>query len=244
MFFCDQVLVEKWSPDFSSSGLSNPVWTRVRYGQTVLCNSLEDAAWDSNPVQVELCDTCGTVGCSSCGYVHVSVFGDIVLWTLPSDVPGVDPTLAGFPATCIEKFGSVAFPSDTWESFRAAASEVPRLRNLSRANGRALRDAWAVGQTRPRSVERLVPLLRACLLAADTLEVSEAIQWIEHWLHWFHEREGTEIDGALWSAKDSAVRTEKLYFDGPGTADWVALACVGGSMVPALGPDHIFIPTE
>jgi len=173
MFICDQPILEKWSPEFSMSGQSNPVWTRVSDGQTVLCNSLEWAQWNINPVQVEICDACGTVGCDSGGYVHVSAFGDIVLWTIPGDVPEIDPDLAGFPATAID--GSVAFPVNIWESLRAAVSDVPPFARLARANGRALRDAWAVGQTRPKSVERLVPMLRASVIAADTLDVADAI---------------------------------------------------------------------
>jgi hypothetical protein len=43
------------------------------------------------------------------------------------------------------------------------------------------------------------------------------------------------LEWADWS-------TEKLYLDGPGADDWPALAQYQGSFVPALGPDHIFIP--
>jgi len=130
----------------------------------------------------------------------------------------------GFPATAIEKFGSIAFPVNTWESFHAAAAEVPPFPKVAHANGRALRDAWAVGQTRPRSVERLVPMLRACAIAADTLDVADAIHWIEHWLRWFEERGETEIEGVLASDDTTGAALEKLYFDGPGTDDWPAYA--------------------
>jgi len=90
MVLCDQPIIEKWSPDFSTSGVPDPHWTRLRHGQTVLCNSLEWIEWSGNPVQVELCDACGTVGCASGGYVHVSAFGNVVLWTMPNDVTATD----------------------------------------------------------------------------------------------------------------------------------------------------------
>jgi hypothetical protein len=245
MVLCDQPIVEKWFPDFSTSGLPDPAWTRVKYGRVVLCNSLEWTEWSGNPVQVELCDACGTVGCGSGGYVHVSAFGDVILWTVPDDSTAPDAMKGRvFPATAIEKFGSVAFPIGVWESFHLAAVEVPGAGSLARADGRALRDAWAVGETRPKAVERLLPMLRTCLLAADTLDVADAIRWVEHWLRWFDERAGSAVEGLLASPASTGAKIEKLYFDGPGTADWVALARMRDSFVPALGPNHVFVPGD
>jgi len=149
-----------------------------------------------------------------------------------------------FPATAVEKFGSVAFPVGVWEPFHLAAAEVPAAGSLARADGRVLRDAWAVGQTRPKAIERLVPMLRACLLAADTLDVADAIRWIEHWLRWFDERAGNAVEGVLTSPASTGATIEKLYFEGPGTADWIALARLRDSFVPALGPNHIFMPGD
>jgi hypothetical protein len=243
MLLCDRTSIEKWSPDFSTSELSNPVWTRVKYVQTVLCNSPEWTPWSANPVQVEICDACGSVGCASGGYVHVSALGDVVLWTLPGHLTAIDAEEPGpFPATAIEKFGSVAFPVGVWEAFRTAAVEVPKIESLNRADGRALHDAWAVGQTLPKALDQLMPLLRACLLGADTLEVAEAIHWIEHWLRWFDERARTEVQGVLTSPEIADATIEKLYFDCPRMADWAGLARVGDAFVPALGPSCIFIP--
>jgi hypothetical protein len=243
MLLCDQPSIEKWSPDFTTSGLSSPVWTRVKYEQTVLCNSLEWTEWGANPVQVEICDACGTVGCASGGYVHVSALGDLVLWTIPNHVAPDDAEVTRlFPATALEKFGSVAFSVGLWELLRIAANEVPAFGALTHANGRALRNAWAVGPTRPKAVDRLLPMLRSSLIAADTLDVADAIQWIEHWLRWFDERAGTEVEGVLTSPESTGATIEKLYFDGPGTDDWVALAKVHNDFVPAFGPNHIFIP--
>jgi hypothetical protein len=56
----------------------------------------------------------------------------------------------------------------------------------------------------------------------------------------------------LWPGKDfrtsaslnTGARIEKLYFDGPSTDDWPALAQYRDSFVPALGPNHIFLPGQ
>lgn len=105
-----------------------------------------------------------------------------------------------------------------------------------------MRDAWAVGQSRPRDVNRLLPMLRACLLASDTMEAADAVTWIERWLRWFEQHASVAVSGVSASPASVGATLERLYFDGPGTEDWTALARVGDSFVPALGPNHIFMP--
>ncbi len=90
----------------------------------------------------------------------------------------------------------------------------------------------------------LVPWLRARLLAADSLDTSVAIQWIEYWLRRFGQNAAITIEGVVASKENAGARIEKLYFDGPGADDWPALAQYRDSFVPALGPNHIFIPGQ
>ena len=241
MLFCDQPSFEKWSPDFSTSGLSNPIWTRVRCVQAELCNSLEWTEWSTNPVQVEICEACGTVGCASGGYVNVSSLRDVVLWTRPYPVK---TETQFFPATAIERFGSVAIPLSVCERFRSAATEVPEPESLTRTDGSTLCSAWASGQTRPKAVDQLVPWLCARLLAADTLDKSAAIKWVEHWLNWFRERATVGVDGVISTVENSSATIEKLYFDGPSADDWPAFAQYRNSFVPALGANHVFLPGQ
>lgn len=39
--------------------------------------------WATTPLQAQICDACGTVGCASGGYIHLSVLRDFVFWTTP-----------------------------------------------------------------------------------------------------------------------------------------------------------------
>ena len=238
MLYCDQPCLEVWSPDFSSSGLSSPVWTRARCGGAELCNSLEWTEWNTNPVQVQICDACGTAGCASGGYVDITVLKDFVLWT----VPRIGKDGRFFPASIISRFGSVVFPRQVWNRFQSAAVEVPEQASFSRADGRSVRDAWAVGQNRPEADDVLVAWLRDRLLAADSLDTTAAIRWVEHWLNSFAERADSVLSGTITSSQGIGARVEKLYFDGPADDDWPALAEYRGSLVPVLGPDHIFVP--
>lgn len=243
MLFCKRPNLETWSPNFSSSGLLNPTWTRVRCDGAELCNSLEFAEWRNNPVQVQICDACGTVGCASGGYIHLSAIDDVVFWTMPQLDKVDDETEARFfCATALMRFGAVAFPPDSWALIREAGSDVPDPRTLPYANGRVLLDAWVVGRGHPKAVDQLVPWLRAHLLAADSLDASAAIQWVEYWVSWFGQRAKTPLEGAIVETSAAEAEIEKFYFDGPGSEDWPALAKYRNTFVPALGSDHIFAP--
>jgi hypothetical protein len=192
-----------------------------------------------NPVQVQICDACGTPGCVSGGYVHVSALNDLVLWTLPQ--PGEIDKHDNFAATATERFGSIAFPDTVWDSFRSAAREVPDIARLPRGNGIALRDAWTAGRGRPNTPTDLLPWLRTRLLAADTLEAALAIEQVERWLDWFQQRAGILVEATVERASDAGASIEKFYFDGPGVDDWPALARCRNSYVPALGPNHLLL---
>jgi hypothetical protein len=194
----------------------------------------------AKPVQVQTCEACGTPGCASGGYVHVSALNDLVLWTLPQ--VGEIGERDNFAGTATARFGSVAFPAAAWDLLRSAAHEVPDVNRLPRSDGNALRDAWAAGQGRPKAPYDLLPWLRSRLLAAETLEVAVAIQSIECWLDWFQQQAGIAVGAVVQRADEVGATIEKFYFDGPAEDDWAALARYRDSYVPALGPNHILIP--
>jgi len=241
MLVCDKWTIETWQPDFSSSGLASPTWTRVRSNGVELCNSLEWIEWRDNPVQVQTCDACGTTGCASGGYVHLSVIQDLVLWTTPQIKVNEVGSPGYFSATAPARFGALEFPRDTWESFRTAANQIPEIGTFEHANRRAIIDAWVQGPGRPKALDRLLPMLRARLLAVDTLEIADALHWIEYWLRWFEEDTDNPVKGTLVSQVPE-MPIETLYFDGPRDEDWPALAKHRDIYVPVLDPDHIFIP--
>src|SRR5262245_57164587 len=109
MKICSDIGLEKWRPDFSSSGQKSPTWTRSRCEGVELFNSLESTTWTENPVQVVLCDACGHEGCASGGYVHVSRLGDFVLWTTPQiDAEDEWKATQYYAAWPLRRFGSLA----------------------------------------------------------------------------------------------------------------------------------------
>ena len=242
MFFCDHPTLDVWCPDFSTSGLANPTWTRAKCGDVELCNSLEWIDWAANPIQVQICDACGTPGCASGGYVHVSTLKKVVIWTMPRRE--TSDALEGklFPASSVARFGAIAFPTSVWTSFHGAAVEVPDAADLPRSDGQSICDAWTYGPGRPSNADHVVDWLQKRLLAADTLDVPAAIRSIEQWIGWFRELGRMEIDGSILPVKSSGATIEKFYFDGPGAEDWPALAHYDGALVPALSDAYMFVP--
>ncbi len=88
MLYCRRPVTERWSPDFSDTSLSNPIWTYLSDERAILCNSLEWTDWSANPVQVEVCDQCGTSACASGGYVHISTFERLCILDKTSSTGG------------------------------------------------------------------------------------------------------------------------------------------------------------
>lgn len=198
--------------------------------------TLEWTEWNRNPVQVQICDACGTYGCASGGYVHVSAVQDTVLWTVPQNPQTTDVDF--FPATAVERFGSAAFPRDAWMQLQRVAPELPQAADLQPATGRALRNAWVCGQNRPLKDAELIAWLGARLLAADSLDSAAALQWVEYWLSWFAERAASAITGILAGATEAETRKQKRHWK---SFTSMARAAMTGRRWRAIG-GHLYLP--
>ncbi len=198
----------------------------------------EWAEWLHNPVQVQLCDACGSTGCGSGGYIHLSRVSELVLWTQPQ----TDPSTEQYPATALQRMGAIGFPAATWSMVIEASANVPKLAMLQMANGRALSDAWSSTVRRFSAETNFAATLRRKLLAADSLETDAAIAKIEQWSAWFAKRNHIAVDGRVVAIAECNARAEMLYFDGPSGDDWPALAEWNGSYYPLLDPSQFFVP--
>jgi len=225
-------------PALADAGIPTAPWTRLLHQRIELCNSLEWTVWRNNPVQVQLCDACGTTGCGSGGYIHLSKVADLVIWTNPQ----LDPATEQYPATALKRMGAIGFPTDAWNLIMEASSNVPGLSMMETANGRALADAWSGMMLRAKAEETLVGTLRRSLLAADTLETDAAIEKIQHWSALFAERDQVAVNGRLLRVAEFNARVETLYFDGPASDDWPALAEWNRSYYPLLDSSQFFVP--
>jgi len=208
-----------------------------------MCNSLEWVDWATNPVQVLLCESCGFHDCGSGGYVHVSYLDGLVLWTAPQIDTSDEWAVGQYAAApALRRWGALAIPKATWDEWRAVAPELPDVSTFSAPNGVAVADAWSLGPGRPTRLDELVPMLRARLLACDTLDTGDAIDRIQRWMGRLTASTGT-IHGALRPPEEIGARVEKLYFDGPAAEDWPALALGDNADFPLFDLEHAFVPT-
>jgi len=231
-----EVKLETWSPNFSSSGQANPTWTRVRVEDTVIINSLGWVDWQNNPVQLFLCDACGTIQCNPGGYAHASRLNDFLLLTSPQIDPNDEWAVTEFaPVIALEKLGAVAIPLTLWTSWEMCA-----LSSFPEANPRALAEAWALGPGRPKRIEEMPKMLRHRLVACDSLTPEKAIERVEHWLDKFLN--SSQLTGvSLVRASELNAKVETLYFDGPANEDWPAFAYQGETEYLALNRDYCLL---
>jgi hypothetical protein len=242
MVICADTTTEKWSPDFSSSGQANPSWTRVMFREKMLINSLEWMDWTDNPVQLLLCEACGTIQCEYGGYVHVSRLDDFVLLTAPQlddENERVHDQFA--PHFALEQFGAIAIPPSVWAQWRTQDAELPDAVTFAPANGRALAEAWSLGPGRPKRLEDLLKSLKHRLVACDSLDPESALRRVEHWLG--HFSTNVPMASRVVAPSELGARIETLYFDGPGNEDWPALAITDERDYVALDREHVLVDT-
>jgi hypothetical protein len=242
MKVCSHITLEKWTPNFNSSGQVSPTWTRSRCEGVELFNSLESTTWTDNPVQVVLCEACGHKGCASGGYLHVSHLGDFVLWTTPQIDPEDDwQATQYYAAWPVRRFGAVAIPKSTWEDWRTV-SPLPDIETLAPANGAAIFDAWFQAPARARLIDEIVPMLKSGLLGTTSLELGDAIDRVTRWIDRLKDTSLSFRHSALRSPAAIGARIETLYFDGHAEEDWPALAICDEGDYPLLDLDHALVP--
>lgn len=239
MIICSETSMEKWSPNFSSSGQVSPVWTRLRFQNTELCNTLEWVDWLENPVQVQICDACGTINCASGGYIHISRLLELVLWTTPQiDVADEWARCRYSPIFPLESLGAIGFPMQTWLDLRTSFPDLPDPSKLPKANCRAVVDAWALGPGRPTNLDDLPQFLKTRLIACDTLDNDTAISSIDNWLDRLLSIRDRAIDQHVMPVTQVDGQIETMYFDGPSSKDWAAFVRVGEKYLPLLGAEY------
>jgi hypothetical protein len=240
--------VESWTPNFASSGQANPKWTRVRASGTEICDTLEGVEWLDNPVQVTLCDACGTPECASGGYTHISRVGPDLLWTAPQldsdDAFEVDRRRTSFP---VAHRGGLLIPEVEWRRWQKAVDTLPSTTTFPHANRRAIADAWrmgVVGRLRAGSVSDISSCLREYALASDSMELADAVATVRRLVEWALRSPEAPAQGQLVRASDFGTRVEVIYTDGKHEEDWPAFGHVGSRLAFALGREHVFVPAD
>jgi hypothetical protein len=245
MLVCLEPKLVPWTPNLA--GQQPPRWTKLVCDEVELCNSLEESEWVNNPVQVQTCEACGTPGCASDGYVHVSRLGDHLLWTRPFFAdPGGDLGAQYAPSDSLRRRGAVLIPRPAWSEWAKTFSNLLPFNHFPETRQIDLFHAWiaeARGAGRVESLDALEPMLRERLLACDSIDVQEALRLVGAFVNRVREDLLAKVDGHFRPASDAAARIETFYFDGPADEDWPALAFMP-SMTLAFGRDWVFEPSS
>lgn len=239
MLLLKDAKLERWSPDFSTSEQANPDWVRVRAGELVLCNALNHVDWSGAEVQVELCEECGVAGCRLDGWVQVVRTGEWVVW-MKSRRSGEGE---GGNAECeaVRRFGAIVIPEAMWNEWRKRVV-LPLPEEFPAMTGGDVARLWLDGIPRPLRCQKLgevVPLLRSRCVAADTLDLEQAIERVERVIKVLQDNENRAWPGRLVESALVGVRLERLYFDEPFIEPWTAVAEVECEFVATLSPEWV-----
>ena len=245
MLVCDSSILERWRPDYASWEKTDPEWVRVLCDGVELTNALDWVDWlTDGPVQVVLCEACGTSQCASGGYAHVSRLGTHLLWTLPR-IDRTDPFESSEYGTsyALEQRGAVAIPFSVWDGWRQQFPDIPEADAFPRTRRSDLYHAWTdgTGLTYPTvpTAEFLVAV-REHAVASDPSDLAQLVAAVEQLASWFAADPELPVDGHLAEASDR-VTVETLYFDLPDTFDrprlheWQAAGLSDGNLSPVLG---------
>ena len=118
--------------DFTSSGQSHFQATRLVSDGVELMNALELMDWDDDKVQVSICGHCGTVGCSSGGWIVFRSAGDLVLLMPAFDAMRDDnwSRTEFSPPYFVQDKGTAYFDKQTYESLSEQFFSFPPLEKI------------------------------------------------------------------------------------------------------------------
>ena len=102
--------------DFSSSGQGRRAATAVVAAGVCLFNAIELVEVETVATQVEVCESCGIVRCSSGGWVAFRRIGDRVVW-IPAWAKMEEGELEYGPPPFLRSRGVPAFSPRCWERF-------------------------------------------------------------------------------------------------------------------------------
>ena len=244
MIVCSDPALQTWPVDLRFAEQGVCTWTRLLWEESELCNSLEMADWENNPVQVQVCEHCGWAGCRSGGYVYVSRLDRQVIWTRPEiDWSDVFEATHFDAAFLIKRQGSVVFPNVTWLSLRDSMAEIPEPEAYPRATRMVIATAWKeeFHQVRPdQGFADLVSFLERDLIASDRLSADEAIARVRDLVAWIDEDPQEPVGGRVVPAGEAGAEVEKFYSDGPARLDRPTIARLNGTYTFAFRGEWVW----
>jgi len=118
--------------DFTSSGQGFRDVTQASAGSARLANAIELTSWDEEPVQLEVCTSCGCVRCAPGGCASLRRTGRhvAVIPAFESMLGGDWPASQYSPPACMRSRGALLVELEPYELLRQRAPGLPEAKNL------------------------------------------------------------------------------------------------------------------
>lgn len=212
-------------------------WISLCIDGVALSNAIGDLEWE-NPVQLWVCDHCGTPGCSSNEYAHVSRDDARVYWTRSQGDPDIHVT-----SLALAKLGGLAFGREAWRMLGRGFG-VAAFEDLPEADARVFRDAL-LDTAGADTTAALLDRLAEDLLASTTLPIDQAAEVVRALvLELEQDASGTHIGADRWRIIEvlpQEYRAECLYLDGRKVLEWPILALYREQVVLRLGETLLLV---
>ncbi len=132
MWIIDNPKLEKSTLNFSSSGQADFQATRLVSDGVEIMNAIELIDWNDDKIQISICEHCGTVRCSSGGWIIFRSSGDLILIMPAFEAMREDnwSKTEFSPPYFIQDRGTAFFERQTYEDLREQFSEFPAFEKI------------------------------------------------------------------------------------------------------------------
>jgi hypothetical protein len=206
MIYCDRPTLDTWENDPKGIPLQAQVRnTRVRAGDLVLCNSLEYAEWEEDPIIPIVCDLCMEPHCGGEGVAHCVKHGEQLIW-IPLTSAEMQECGLDHGRTLSEP---VVIPTSVWRTLRRTCPSLPpatsfpglRRRNLARLFQLHIPEA-----ARKEQLRDTVDSLTRDVAAASPIPLSELIALLDSQVRFLDSEPDAILHGQLVPLEQVASR--------------------------------------
>lgn len=116
--------LKKWSHilDFRNITVE---WTKLFFNNIEITNSLESIEFHEYPIQIQICEYCGTPECNSANYISIARFSSIIIWVEPSQ-----KELPEFISDEVIKNLKLKFSQKDWDRLHQDFNNIPEFTEI------------------------------------------------------------------------------------------------------------------
>ena len=230
MFAPSHIATRRVTLDFSSSGQGSHPAVQLLADGRLLANAIDLIDWRDDPVQVRVCEECGTIRCATGGWLSFRRFGLHVL-LIPAFSSLADDPAEFRPPDLVSQHGFILISASAFQDMRRVVNELPAheaLSPLSRREAALVLQAMAPGQV--LGVFPSSPFLDSSrVVASDTGSPTEQVSALNTVLS------GLSASSAEATPPLSSGSPVMLFLDLPGMPPWQPL-------IDAEGPCLLLAP--